>query len=98
MEVRNCIKNRSSSIPARDVILSADHYAIELLDGTRLNEGNFARYNTPCETFSHLNSKDIYWMYKTGEWNSAYRWWKYNSLCGKLIKQTFKQYENRKSA
>ena len=68
------------------------HYFIYIPEINKyVNSGNF------CEErlfkFQGLSSKDIHWIYKTGDWNSEYDR-KNSPMIGRKIAQVFKKYED----
>lgn len=67
------------------------HYFVHIPKIGYVNSGNFSRDS--LNKFKGLTSKDVQWIYKTGDWNSCYET-KNNAMVGRKIKQVFRKYED----
>jgi len=67
------------------------HYFVQIPKVGYVNSGEFSKEN--LNKFKGLSSKDVQWIYKTGDWNSCYET-KNNAMVGRKIKQVFRKYED----
>ena len=67
------------------------HYFVSIPKIGYVNAGDYCRDS--LNKFRGLSSKDVQWIYKTGDWNSCYET-KNNAMVGRRIKQVFRKYED----
>ena len=70
---------------------TCNNYFVSIPKVGYVNAGDF--YRDSLNKFRGLTSKDVQWIYKTGDWNSCYET-KNNAMVGRMIKQVFRKYED----
>ena len=68
-----------------------NHYFIYIPKIGYVNSGRIIKSN--LNKFEGLSSKDIKWIYKSGDWNNDYNT-ENNAIIGRKISQVFKKYED----
>jgi hypothetical protein len=67
------------------------HYFVYIPKVGYVNSGRFSKES--LNKVKGLTSKDVQWIYKTGDWNSCYEK-RNNAMVGRKIKQVFRKYED----
>lgn len=95
LRARKDIRNRNKRSEDRFTLFSGNHYAIMLNGGTIINGDSYEFNDCDYTTLSHINHKDIRWIYSVGNWNSLYHYRSYNPLIGRMVRQAVKKYKEK---
>lgn len=89
-EFLNCVHDRVDECNGLGYN-TCTHYFVLIPKIGYVNAGEFSRDS--LNKFRGLSSKDVQWIYKTGDWNTCYET-KNNPMVGRRIKQVFRKYED----
>ena len=90
-EFLNCVHKRNNDNCNGLGENTCHHYFIYIPKIGYVNPGRIIKSN--LNKFEGLSSKDIKWIYKSGDWNNDYNT-ENNAMIGRKISQVFKKYED----